>query len=233
MKSKFFAEASLSDSAKKSIKAIVGLEEQAREAIASLIMAPDGLPRVDNELVARLSAESGEPASDMREAISGAYYLLYWLGRAGDDVDDVIADARSRQLFDTKSHYEVLGDFLRRTQPAARQCFLAHKAWSATDRVLPTIDYSSMSVSITPVYERPFRYGGDDLATYDPRLCSYIALVQLGLETTDSYRRFSFQLDAEGFNRLISEMLAVQRKLQDAEKLATELTKRLDTKDED
>jgi hypothetical protein len=62
-------------------------------------------------------------------------------------------------------------------------------------------------------FDKPFLYNEDNIESYNPKVVDHHPVVVLRIGLDDHTKNFSFQLDQEGLDKLISELIAAQKQL--------------------
>lgn len=127
MRSRYFAEYSLGDEAKKNIGVLADLSEKTLDKLAEWFEEQKSYRQMDLADVKALSVSTGEGAETLRRATRGADILIERMGEYEDAPEDILADAVSLKIL-PKTSPELLA-FLKRFTVRSKAYYLLSRTY--------------------------------------------------------------------------------------------------------
>lgn len=225
MRTKFFQKVQLSDGGKDRLRALPKLPPEARTGLAKWFAESETLPTgkigADAE---RLAASAPASVDAFMDAFSITSFIVAQLGEHGDNVADFVSDLRDIDFLKDESQYEILKEYLGVLEPHIKRLHLDDRRRRTQAAGAPQLDRTSIAVSIKPVFSKPFRYGEQEVLEYTPEIVDCTPVVQVELERSDTRQTFAFQLNEDGLNHFVADLLAAQAQFEAAKKLSARLS---------
>ena len=134
-----------------------------------------------------------------------------------DEIEYFWEDIKAQNFFDDIKINELV-EYFKTLKPIFKRYYDFSRMQSTLQSGLPSLSSSEVSIAVKPVFKKPYDYNEDDIVKYKPEIIGYAPVVLIQLEKTDSFDAFSFQIEPEEFNRLISNLISHQLELKEAEK---------------
>lgn len=211
MRSRYFAEHTLGDVAKKNIGVLAGLSEKTLDKLAGWFEEQKTYRQIDLADVKTLSISTGEGADTLWRATQGADILIERMGEYEDAPEDILADAVSLKILPEMS--PGLLTFLKRFAVRSKAYYLLSRTYRVARSGMPNLMGTAMTVAVKPVFDKDFNYGTDDITKYTPSLVNCAVVAQFNLESDGYLQDFAFQVTKDTLDKFISDLLALQKQM--------------------
>jgi len=225
MRTKYFKQNSLSDQGKKNLRALIAFPARSAEKIMDWLMEQNDYPRLDADDRLAIAERTQESGDKIFSVMSILHLFINRLVDQKDDIKDFHQDIMDLEEFSDVSKSEALDViFARLPEVIEKFKYMTRKKAAETDGI-PLLVSSTMSAAMKPILEQRFEYGRDKIEEYKPQLMGYTVVAQVGFQLHDNNNVFAFQMGSDDFNRLITDLLALQSEMRHLEEKCVQLNR--------
>ena len=224
MKGKLLREWALTDLSRKRLKILADLKPASRTLLAEWFSKAKNPLRFDTVELRELTEKTGESAGNIDDAVGMTWVLVRKLGEVAEHPKAFVDDLQSLQVIEKPEDCAAILEYLERLSGHWGRLFLVQQTQRTVGDGAPELRGGSTSVTIKPVYRARFRYAEDDIATYNPQPVAYVAVGQIELQRTGDNCTFAVQMDMDTLDRFVTDLLASQMELKQANVVANSLS---------
>ncbi|RJP56102.1 MAG: hypothetical protein C4541_13055 [Candidatus Auribacter fodinae] len=220
MKTKFFKEEMLGRKTREHFDILSSLSLDTTTKILGWLESLSKGPSITRKEVFYLSSITNESAENIMHALSAMIYCITIIAEGNDDIKDFYSDLKELKIINEKANYKSLDYFFSNLDSVVTKFQFFIRESHSANRGMPSLDRVSATAAMRPIYARDFSYDDDSLDTYKPNCIGLCVVAEIMLSTEDPDSFLSFQLNSEGLDRFISQLLAVQCQLKQMQEFA-------------
>ncbi|MCK4666398.1 hypothetical protein KAU33_06600 [Candidatus Dependentiae bacterium] len=212
MKTNFFTRYSFDKEDQEKILAIQEIDDSLFNLIESHIIDKKAIRSASDNEIRELVKSSGVEAGVILNSVNRVFWLVRLLANNyQDSIQDFTDDIKELYPNAVKDETTLVSRFEKINHIA-----FDFRPLLKTNRVkkegLPTLEETSTTVVLKPVFEERFDFDKIDIKDYKPKRMKQVALAVIELKNSyDNY--FTFQLDSFEFEQFLNDLIALQIEL--------------------
>ena len=212
MKTKFFSRFALGEEDKDNLVLIQEMDETLFILLESHFIKINSLRQKNDTEVRQLVEDSKSNPDIVGPALNAFYSILTILSQElKENVEEFTKDI-SDIYPDCVKDYPLLSTRIAKIYNLAIKYKLLFQKNDVKSNGAPQLEDLNASVIIKPVFEEPFNFDEIDIKEYKPKRISQVACVLIEIENTKG-ESINFQVDANEFERLLNNLIALQIEL--------------------
>jgi hypothetical protein len=223
MKTRFFKENIIGKQWKTDFKSILKLQKETISYLQDWFLKLDTYFWLDKELLRKLSKDINENSEILLNSIKVIDNTLRVVGEYGDDVASFVEDLRTLQVFENNEDYEKLLIFFSVLEPIIPRYYHFNHSKYAHFSGVPTLDGTSFSTAIKPVYDYNLVPNEKDDGKQPQKIINFIPVALLKFSTSADNKEINFQIDIKNLDSLLKELEQIKSNLIDLEQVILKL----------
>jgi hypothetical protein len=227
MKTRFFKENIIGKQWKTDFLCILKLQKETITYLQDWFLKLDTFFWLDKELLRKLSQDINENSETLFNSIKVIDNTLRVIGEYGDDVASFSEDLRTLKVFENDADYEIFNDFFKVLEPIIPRYYHLNHIKYAHFSGVPTLDGTSFSTAIKPVYDYNLIPNEKDDGKQPQKIVSFIPIALLKFSTSSDEKEINFQTDLKNLETLLKDLLQLKSNMIELEQVILKLKKDL------
>jgi hypothetical protein len=183
-------------------------------------------PVLTESLIQDLAIKADENAQDIKDTLMITLLIIERLGETDDNVADFVEDLITNEFLSNDENGQIVKSFFSELESEKTRFFHFMRKEKAVERGASSLQRISMTAELKPVFNKEFKYGKDEIENYQPEIIGYVTTAQVQLGVSDKEEIFAFQVDTFLLNRLITDLLALQKEMKKLETVSHSLSEK-------
>jgi len=212
MKTKLFLSEKIEESDIEKIKNLQEVKPELFLEIKNWFLEQNEHPRINTKLTVKFAESTNSSAEEVINTVNSIYWLNLLLNDYSEDTpEDIIEDLKLINP-DCIINEETLYSRFKDVGEIASKFSLFVKSQRTKGYGAPTLKGSNSTIIIKPVIDKRFVFDEQDIKDYKPNILKNEICVLIELQDSNN-KNFSFQTDAENFERFLNDLIALQIEL--------------------